>query len=87
MFKIYSFTGAEVVAGADNVGAVSVGGWVEVYEEREHFRRMASATKDDEEVGWGASFPRKGGLWVSRRKDVKQAELWLNKQISQQRNQ
>lgn len=75
MFKIYSFAGAEVVAGADNVGAVSVGGRVEVCEEREHFRRMASTTKDDEKMGWGASVPWKGARWVNRGKNIEKSEL------------
>lgn len=75
MFKIDSFSGAEVVAGADNVAAVSVGGWVEVGEEGQHFRRMASTTKDDEEVGWGASVPWKGACWVNCGKNIEKSEL------------
>lgn len=38
---------------------------------------MASATKDDEEVGWGASFPWKRACWVGSGKDIEKAELWF----------
>ena len=84
MFKIYRFTGAEIVAGANDVGAVRVGEWVEVCKKGEHLRRMASATKDDEKVGWGASFPWKGAFWVDSGEDIEKAELKFYRRISQQ---
>lgn len=73
--KLVGSTSAEVVAAAHHVGSVCVVGRVERGEEGEHFRRVAAAAEDDEEVCWGAAFAGWGTAAVEGGEDVEETEL------------
>lgn len=73
--KVVSPGRAEVVAASDHVGPVRVVRRVERCQQREHFRRVAAAAEDDEEVRWRAAFAGKGTAPVDGGEDVDETQL------------
>lgn len=60
LLELVGFQCTELVAFADDVSAVRVGGWVEVVQEAEHFSGVAAAAEHDEETRGRSAFSAVG---------------------------
>ena len=75
-FKLLGFQSTEVVAFADDVATVRVGGWVHVAQEAEHFCSVAAAAKHDEKTRRSPAFSAVWSCGVRGGEDIEKAELW-----------